>query len=194
MFQQPSQGDRLAMADVFGSLVLIWVREYREDIQTAYGEKDAIACDVHVLDGAKGGEKFEHTLIFGGALIGSLRSAAGGDPVLGRISQGVSKPGQNAPWIIQPFTAEDAALATSYIQRMPKPFQAPASGNGNGNGQPPNPPAAAAPSAAAATPSPATTAATPASSASASPPVDYSALPPEVLELLRQSGQLPAGV
>src|SRR6185437_4455375 len=104
MFQQPSQGDRLDMKDIVGSLILVWVRDYREGIVTPFGEKDAVACDVHVLDGAKGGEKFENTLIFGGALIGSLRSAAGGEPVLGRVGQGVSKPGQNAPWVLNPYT------------------------------------------------------------------------------------------
>jgi hypothetical protein len=186
MFQQPSQGDRLDMKDVYGSLVLIWVREYREGITTPFGEKDAVACDVHVLDGGKGGEKFENTLIFGGALIGSLRSAVGGDPVLGRIGQGVSKPGQNAPWIIQPFTDADAALATGYIQRMPKPFQ-PSAGNGAAVTSP-----AAAP---AANPPANPTAGTPSSSAAvpaANPPVDFAALPPEVQELLRQAGQMPA--
>jgi hypothetical protein len=174
MFQQPSQGDRLDMKDVYGSLVLIWVKDYREGITTPFGEKDAIACDVHVLDGGKGGEKFENTLIFGGALIGSLRSAAGGDPVLGRISQGVSKPGQNAPWIIQPFTDADAALATGYIQRMAKPFQPPAA---NGDG-------AAAPSPAAA-PAPATPATPPLPDGMT--PEAFAALPPEVQELIRQS-------
>jgi hypothetical protein len=170
MFQQPSQGDRLDMKDLLGSLVLIWVRELREGIPTPYGEREAIAADVHVLDGAKGGEKFENSLIFQAALIGSLRGAAGGDPVLGRIGQGVAKPGQSPPFILQPYTEQDAALATGYIQRMPKPFQPAA------NGQPAE--AAASPPTA-----------NPAQPAGA---IDYTALPPEVLELLRQAGQLPA--
>jgi hypothetical protein len=183
MFQQPSQGDQVKVAELLGCLVLIWVREFREDVTTTYGPSDAIACDIHVLDGVKGGEKFENTLIFQKALIGSLRSAAGGEPVLGRISQGVAKPGQSAPYILTPFTDADAALATGYIQRMAKPFQAP----GNGQAASPNPPAAAAP--AAATPSQ-TTAASP---ASASPvTVDISTLPPEVQELLKQTGAVTA--
>jgi hypothetical protein len=175
MFQQPSQGDRVDFKDLLGCLVLIWAREVRENITTPFGEKDAIAADIHVLDGAKGGEKFENTLIFGGALIGSLRAAVGGEPVLGRVSQGMSKPGQNAPWILSPFTDADAAVATGYIQRMAKPFQAAATAN---------PPAAAGTSPAAATPSQA--AAGPATGNT----VDISTLPPEVQELLRQQGQL----
>src|ERR1700691_1064449 len=118
MFQQPSQGDQVKIADLLGSLVLIWAKEYREDIQTVHGPSDAIAGDIHVLDGPKGGETFETTLIFGGALIGSLRSAIGGEPVLGRIGQGLAKPGKNAPWIIAPFNDADAKLATHYISQL----------------------------------------------------------------------------
>lgn len=170
MFQQPSQGDRVNVAELVGSLVLIWVREVREGITTPYGEREAVACDVHVLDGPKGGEKFENALIFQAALIGSLRNAAGGEPVLGRFGQGVAKPGQSAPYILEPFTEQDAAVATGYIQRMAKPFQAPAATS---------PAPAAAASKPAAAPVPATT-------------VDISTLPPEVQELLRQTGAIPA--
>jgi hypothetical protein len=171
MFQQPSQGDRVDMKDLVGSLVLIWAHEVRENITTPFGEKDAIACDIHVLDGAKGGEKFENTLIFGGALIGSLRGAVGGEPVLGRVAQGISKPGQNAPWILNPFDDKDAALATGYIQRMKPGFQ-PAS-NGGAKQEP----------AAAATSVPAGQTGT---------VVDISALDPSVQQLLRDSGAIPA--
>lgn len=174
MFQQPSQGDQVKVAELLNCLVLVWVRELREDIATTFGPSDAIACDIHVLDGTKGGEKFENTLVFQKALIGSLRGAIGGEPVLGRIGQGVAKPGQSAPYILQPFTDADAAVATGYIQRMKPGFQQGASAN---------PP----PAAAAATPSPAASSA-PGNGAM----VDISTLPPEVQELLRQTGAVPA--
>jgi hypothetical protein len=181
MFQQPSQGDQVKMAELAGCLVLIWAKEYREDVTTVHGSTDAIAADVHVLDGAKGGEKFENTLIFGRALVGSLRSAVGGEPVLGRVGQGVSKPGQNAPWILQPFTDADAAVATGYIQRMAKPFQAPA------NGQPANPTTAGS------SPLAATTSQAAGSTSPNAPvTVDISTLPPEVQELLKQTGAVTA--
>jgi hypothetical protein len=166
MFQQPSQGDQVKIADLLGSLVLIWAKEYREDIQTVHGPADAITGDIHVLDGPKGGEKFENTLIFGGALIGSLRGAIGGEPVLARVGQGVSKPGKNPPWVLNPFTDADAAIATGYIQRMPRPFQAPSNGEAK---QEPAAPAAAQPVA-----------------------LDISTLDPAVIELLKQSGAIPA--
>jgi hypothetical protein len=178
MFQQPSQGDQVKVAELVGCLVLIWARDFREDITTTFGPSDAVACDIHVLDGAKGGEKFENTLVFQRVLIGSLKPAIGGDPVLARIGQGIAKPGQSAPYMLNPYTQTDAAIATGYIQRMPKPFQA--AGNGG--------PTTTAPGA---TPAPAPTAAAP-SAPAAAPAVDYSALPPEVQELLRQSGAMPA--
>ena len=118
MFQQPHQGDQVKVAELLGCLVLVYARELREDVATTYGPSDAIVVDIHVLDGGKGGEKFENTMLFQKALIGSLRSAIGGEPVLGRVGQGVNKPGQSAPYILQPFTDADAALATGYIQRM----------------------------------------------------------------------------
>jgi hypothetical protein len=125
MFQQPREGDRVDLGDLIGSLVLIWAKEVREGIPTSFGPKDAIGADIHVLDGPKGGEKFEDTLLFGLALIGALKGAVGGDPVLGRVGQGTSKPGQKPPWILLPFNDQDAAIATGYIQRMKPGFQPP---------------------------------------------------------------------
>lgn len=180
MFQQPSQGDRFNANELLGSLCLFYVHEVRTGINTTFGEKEAIACDVHVLDGPHGGEVLENALIFQGALIGSLRGAAGGDPVLARIGNGVAKPGQKPPFILSEFTDADAKLASDYIAKR---FQGAGNGGGttapkagNGNSQP-----------AAATASPA------ASSASGNrTTVDVSSLPPEVQELLRQTGAVPS--
>jgi hypothetical protein len=180
VFQQPSQGDQVKIAELVGSLVLVYVRELRENIQTAFGPSDAVAVDLHVLQGPSAGESFENTLIFQKALIGSLRSAVGGDPVLGRVGQGTAKPGQSPPYILHPFTDADAAIATAWIQARPGQFQAPANGRA----------AVPAPGQAAPSPAPATSpAAPPATPAGNS--IDYSALPPEVQELLRQSGAMP---
>src|SRR5580698_7898589 len=121
MFQQPQEasGEKVPMAEIVGSLSLIYVKDHRTGITTVHGEKDAVACDWHVMMGNHAGETFDNALIFQGALIGSLKGAVGGDPVLGRIGFGVGKPGQNPPYILQPFTAQDAAIATAWItQRM----------------------------------------------------------------------------
>lgn len=130
MFQQPrDSGDKAPIAEMVGSLVLIVVREYRTGIITTLkpGGTDAVACDVHCLDGQHGGEVFTDALLFQGALVGSLKGAAGGEPVLGRIAQGIAKPSQNPPYILQPFTDADAAIAGPYWARVQsQQFQAPA--------------------------------------------------------------------
>ena len=167
MFQQPSQGDQVKISELLGSLVLIYPRELREQIVTSAGVSDAISGDLHVLDGPKAGTSYENTLIFGKALVGPLRNAIGGDPVLGRIGQGVAAPGKNAAWVLQPYTDADAQLATAWINSRPK-FQAAANPTAA-------PAAAAAPSAA---PSPA--------SPGNGGQVDLSSLPPELQAALAQ--------
>jgi len=181
MFQQPSEGgDRTPWAELTGSLVLVYARELRTGISTTFGPKDAIEGDVHVLQGAHAGESYENTLIFGQVLIGSLKSACGGDPVLGRVGTGTSKPGQKPPYTLLPFTETDAAIATAWITaRMTQVQQPPAAAN----------PQTAA-GAAASAPTPAT--ATVPSTANGTTAVELSTLPPAVLELLKQAGQIPA--
>jgi hypothetical protein len=170
LFQQPSQGDRINMNEHVGSLALFYVHEVRQGITTPYGEKEAIECDVHILDGPRAGEDFMNSLIFQGGLIGSLRSAAGGDPVLARITQGVSKPGQQPPFILGEFTPADATVAETWIKTHKPGVQQPANGNG------------AAP---AATPAATAPAAIPAAANGVDPAV-LAALPPEVQALLAQ--------
>lgn len=158
MFQQPSAGgDQVKVAELVGSLVLIYVLEARQGISTTFGPSDAVAVDLHVLQGPNAGESYENTLIFQKALIGSLKSAVGGEPVLARIGTGIAKPGQSAPYVLQPHTASDAAMATAWITARVTKVQQPA---------------------AAATPSGVTA-------------VDLSTLPPAVVELLKQAGQIP---
>ena len=133
MFQQPSQGDKFVVADHLGSLCLLFVHQVVQGVTTSFGDKEAVSCDVHVLDGNDAGEIFQDCLIFQGGLIGSLRRAAGGNPVLARIGQGIAKPGQTAPFILTEFTADDAAKAEAYLTERAKKFTAAGS---NGNSQP----------------------------------------------------------
>lgn len=171
MFSQPSQGDKFSVGEHVGSLCLFFVHDIRQGITTSFGDREAVACDIHVLDGNGAGEIAHDCLIFQGALIGSLRSAAGGEPVLARIGQGIAKPGQNPPYILTEYTAEDATKAEAYLTERAKKFQ--------GSG-----PATTAPGA---TPAPAATAsgATPTSANGGM--VDISTLPAEVQALLKSA-------
>ncbi len=178
MFQQPPpQLGFLKTAEFAGCLVLVYVKRLHEDMIMPDGKTiDGVEVELHALDGPKAGT-VDKGIMTQRVIVGSLRNAVGGDPVLGRIGQGIANPGKSAPWILEPFTDADAALATGYVQRVRPGVQQPGNGQATpkDNGQP-----------AAATPSPATTAAPAGSSAS----VDLSKLPPEVAALLAQTGAI----
>ncbi len=115
-FSQPAAGSKFKPADYQGHLLLVWPTEYRTGIKTDYGESDAIAARVVVLDGDNGYEEHDNVLFFQAALIGTLKPSVGnGKPVLGRLGRGTSKPGQSAPFILTPFTEEDAKAARAYF-------------------------------------------------------------------------------
>lgn len=185
-FQQPAEGgDRLPdLHEFIGCLILFQVLDHKSGVATPYGEKDPVACDVHVLDGPHGGEVFSNALIFQGGLVGALKGAVGGGPVLARMGLGTAKAGQQAPYILLPFTTQDAAMAGPYWAGVQaKGFQAPAAAAPAQAA-----PAAAAPAVPTSAPAPA---AAPATTISASPApagtVDLSSLPKNVQELIRQT-------
>ncbi|HEY7824311.1 MAG TPA: hypothetical protein VIG24_15825, partial [Acidimicrobiia bacterium] len=64
------------------------------------------------------GETHNDVLLFGTALIGSLKTQVG-KRVLGVMTKGTAKPGQAAPWILQDATGEDKAVkaATAYLNK-----------------------------------------------------------------------------
>lgn len=115
-FSQPAAASKFRPADYQGNLILVWPTEYRTGIKTDYGDSDAIAARVVVLDAANGVEEHDNVLFFQGALIATLKPSVGSTkPVLGRLGRGTSKPGQSAPFILTPFTEEDAKKARDYF-------------------------------------------------------------------------------
>lgn len=190
MFQQPREGSKAPVSEMVGSLALFIVKAYKTGIDTSFGpDKDAVECDVHCLDGTHGGEVFEDSLLFQGALIGALKGAIGGEPVLGRIGQGIAKGANNPPYILLPFTDADAAIAGPYWARIQAAqFQAPAPAAAAPPAPQPAAPAAPVPAAA-----PAPAAPAPAANGQLSA-AGFRALPDEVQAMLRASGQVPAGV
>lgn len=115
-FSQPASGSKFRPADYQGKLLLVWPTEHRTGIKTDYGDSDAVAARVVVLDGDNGYEEHDNVLFFQAALIGTLKPSVGNNkPVLGRLGRGTSKPGQSAPFILTPFTEEDAQAARAYF-------------------------------------------------------------------------------
>jgi hypothetical protein len=210
MFQQPRENSAAPLDEMIGALCLFVVHAYKTGINTSFGDdKDAVEVDLHCLDGRHGGEVFPGALLFQGALIGALKGAAGGDPVLGRLGQGQAKPKQNPPYVLLPFTGQDAAVAGPYWQahtarKMQQPA-APAAPQAPVQQQYQTPapvaaaptyPAAASPAAASAPvapPAPASAPAAPAPGGVVTADV-FITYPPEVQALLRAQGLAPAGV
>ena len=108
-------GDGFVVADANGHLVVIEVHSLETGVVTSLGDRDAIRATVHDITDE---HTFEDTLIFPKVLIGSLKSRIG-QKVLGTIGQGVAKPGQNAPWIINDASGDQAAAAkaVAYLEK-----------------------------------------------------------------------------
>lgn len=116
-FDAPSQGGgSLRPADVEGHLLVVEPTEYVAAIATSFGEKDAIRVTVHDITDS---ETHTDVLLFGTALIGSLKSQVG-KRVLGVMTKGTAKPGQAAPWILEDATSNAKAVkaATAYLMSL----------------------------------------------------------------------------
>ena len=113
----PSSG--IKWADHEGALLAIRPKEVKSDIDTAYGRADAVQADVWVVeqDGVVDAESYPDCLIFPKLLQSQTRSKIG-EIVLGRLGQGVAKPGQSPPWLLsQDNTPEDTQLGQAWYER-----------------------------------------------------------------------------
>lgn len=116
MFASPAAASGIDLKELNGALLLIEPTGIEEDIATVHGPSSAIRGDVSVLDGALKGETYEDTLLFPKVLQGQLRPRIG-QKVLGRLGQGVAKPGQSAPWTLNEATDADKQTATEFLNQ-----------------------------------------------------------------------------
>ena len=147
-FAAPASASGIDWNELNGHLVVIEVQAHETGIVTANGERDAIRATVHDVDGQ---QTDEDVLIFPKVLVSNLRPRIG-QKVLGRVGQGVAKPGQNAPWVLTDASAYTAAAAaaTAYLAaHAAGQFSAPAAA---AQAQAPVPAASTAAQPAAATP------------------------------------------
>jgi len=122
-FSAPAQGTKVTAYN--GALLLVSPYDYRENVQTSFGEKDAVEANVVVLDEPKDGfpegesapHEAEGVLLFQGVLIGQTKAkVASGGMVLGRLGQRPpSKPGQNPSWVLEDPTEDDKQKARDYL-------------------------------------------------------------------------------
>jgi hypothetical protein len=115
-FAQPATASGINWSEVHGSLVMIEPLSVELGVKTSLGEKDAIRAKIVVLDGDLQGTEFADALVFPKVLIGQLRSRIG-SKVLGRLGQGVAKPGQSPPWRLSEASKEDEALGLAWLNR-----------------------------------------------------------------------------
>jgi hypothetical protein len=132
MFQDPSpSGDTFPANDLLGALLLFTVTEDCPEMNTTNGVAKPVRANVAVLDGPRKAERFEDALIFPKLLAGSLRTHVGA-MVLGRLKQGVAKPGQSAPYVLEASTPQERETGEKYVAWAvqngcdPRPQAAPA--------------------------------------------------------------------
>jgi hypothetical protein len=129
-FNQPgtSSGDRIDLKDNLGRLLLIYPKKIEVGVPTeGLGLKDPLVADVVVLDGPSPGQEYHDTFIFPGVLIGQLKQYIGhANPALGRLTYGEAKPGKNAPYQLSEYSAQDAAIASAWVNAHPRGFTQPA--------------------------------------------------------------------
>jgi len=113
-FASPATAQGIKWTDVKGALILVDVKSVETGIDTAFGPSDAIRADIAVLDGDGKGDTYPDCLIFPKALQSQLRPRVG-QKVLGRVTQGVAKAGQSAPWLLGEASEADHQVGLAYL-------------------------------------------------------------------------------
>ena len=113
----PSPSDGITWADNNGALLIIRPTAIEAGIQTSYGSADAVRANVWVVDGPNAGEVHDDTLVFPKLLQSQLKSRIN-QVVLGRLGQGVGKPGQSAPWMLNEPTQQDVQTGMQAWERI----------------------------------------------------------------------------
>jgi hypothetical protein len=123
-FAAPAEPSGISYTDLNGALLLIKVHAVEADVPTAFSKpgqaNPAVRADVTVLDGQSAGERYEDALVFPKVLQGQLKSRVG-QLVLGRLGQGQAKPGQSAPWRLNPATSADEQAADQHLRKVTTP-------------------------------------------------------------------------
>jgi hypothetical protein len=115
-FSAPAAGGKFSAKDHNGALLLITPTEYRENVETTFGKKDAVAANVVVIDekNVSGSEEIADALIFGGVLIGQTKSKIGKGMILGRLGQKPTDKG-NPAWVLADPTDAEKDVARAYL-------------------------------------------------------------------------------
>lgn len=115
LFDTPSApGGGIKLKEHIGELFLVTVHSLELQIATDFGVSDAIRADVEIIDGAHAGEQHHDVLLWGQVITQQLKRSIG-RRVLGRVSQGIAKPGKSAPWLLAEATDDDKRKAQAFL-------------------------------------------------------------------------------
>ena len=121
-FDNPGATTAINLADLKGRLLLLKPSRVETGISTVLGTKDATVADVHVVDGTDPGQVYGEAFIWPKMLQAQLRTFVGtGRYCLGRLGQGLAKPGQNPPWKLADPTKDDRDKARQYLAGLTAP-------------------------------------------------------------------------
>ena len=112
LIDSPGSTTAIGLEELKGRLLLLRPTRVEIGISTVLGPKDATVADVYVLDGEDSGRVYTQAYIWPKVLQVQLRPTVGtGRYCLGRLGQGVAKPGQSAPWkLADPYTPAPPVL------------------------------------------------------------------------------------
>lgn len=134
-------GEYVKVTDFEGELILFTPTQYVDEVETTFGTKDAVITDIAVLS-ADGNTEHDDVMVFQGSLIAALKrrikvnKTIERDPasgvvseyettttrrVLGVLGKGEAKKGQNAPYVLEPASEAQVALAAAYHAANPVP-------------------------------------------------------------------------
>lgn len=109
-------GSLIEWKDLLGKLLVIEPLDVEKDIKTVHGTSDAVRANVYALTGPDTSDDYEDTLVFPRVLQGQLRRKVG-NLVVGRLTQGEAKRGQDAPWVLAEANEKDLAKAQNFVAK-----------------------------------------------------------------------------
>jgi hypothetical protein len=119
LYDNPASAAALDLTELNGRLLLIEPLRVETGVKTTLGDRDVTVVNLHELDGPDAGEVHDEAFVWPRVLQIQLRPKVGsGRYVLGRLGQGVAKPGQNAPWKLFDATDADKEAADTYLAKL----------------------------------------------------------------------------
>jgi hypothetical protein len=104
-------GERIALRDLEGSVVVMVAEEYIAAIDTQNGTTDAVRVTIHDVSGKR---TYKDQLIFARVMVNGLKDKIS-VPVLGVVGKGASKAGKSAPWVLNSATEAQRTAAAEYM-------------------------------------------------------------------------------